>query len=338
MRKIFKSTIMALALLAAPSAFAQVSHGGEPIFNHNSAKVTTNTKFLPVIDNNYYLQQDLEGVKGSGPMRVSIGQKCDIDFLADATKTVDANGMHYTLAVQSPGATFVGLHFSTFELAEGAELFFYDESGDFVLGKYVKSDVMSDGRFFTQAIPGNTAIIEYNVPDGVEPGKIVLSSVRHGYKDIFQMIDGIYEDAEISMKGPHGNADGNCHIDVECPEGDDWRDQIRSVVCIEVNFSTNAGFEISGLCTGALINNTKQDRTPYVLSAFHCQDGDELLSDYRHYYPNIATTSVDFVCYFLYQKYQCNGVGGASNKSVTCATWVGDKNQFAHGGIIPFLR
>lgn len=311
------TAFVALAMLTSASAYAQVSHGGEPLFNNGNAKVSTNTRSLPAIDNDHYLQQDMDGAKGSGPMRISIGQKCDIDVLADAKKIKDANGMHFTLAVQSPGATFVGLTFSSFELAEGAELFIYDETGDFVLGKYGKSDVMNDGRFLTQAIPGSTAYIEYNVPAGVEPGRITISSVRHGYKDIFQMIGSTYDDAEANLKGPHGNAEGSCHIDVKCPEGDNWSNQIRSVVCYEVNFTTNMGFEIGGLCSGALINNTNQDRTPYVLSAFHCQDGEEMVADYRSYYPNIQVTGVDFVFYFLYQKFQCNGNNGRGNYSVS---------------------
>lgn len=317
MKKIFCTAIVTLTMLASVSAFAQVSHGGDPLFNHSNDKASFNMRFLSGIDNDHYLQQDMDGVKGAGPMRISIGQNCDIDVIADATKTKDANGLHFTLAIQSPGAKFLGLTFSTFELAEGAELFIYDESGEFVLGKFVKSDVMNDGRFITQAIPGSTAYIEYNVPAGVEPGQIKLSSVRHGYKDIFQMIENNYEDAEANMKGPHGNAEGDCHIDVKCPEGDDWRDQIRSVVCMEVNFTTNIGYTVGGLCTGALINNTKQDRTPYVLSAFHCQDGDELIAEYREYYPNLAITGVDFVFYFLYHKSQCNGINGNGNKSVS---------------------
>ena len=319
MKKVIKTAILSIALLAANSAFAQVSHGGEPLFNHNNAKASTNTRYLPVIDNDHYLQQDLDGVKGSGPMRVAIGQPCDINVLADAKKTKDANGTHYTLAIQSPGATYVGLNFSTFELAEGAELFIYDETGEFVLGKYMKSDVQKDGSFFTQAIPGSTAFIEYNVPAEVEPGKIQLTSVRHGYKDIFQMIDGIYSDAEAAMKGPHGTAEGDCHIDVKCPLGEGWDNQIRATVALEITFHTNMGYDITGMCSGALINNTRQDRTPYVLSAFHCQDGDEMLEDIRDYYPNITITRISFISYFLYQKYQCNGNGGRSNYSITGA-------------------
>lgn len=338
MRKFFKTSILALALLATPAAFAQVSHGGEPLFNHAQAKATTNTRFLPTLDNNKYIQQDLDNVKGAGPMRISIGQACDINFLADAHKSKDANGVHYVLAVQSPDAKFISLDFSKFDLAEGAELFIYDETGEFVLGKYIKSDVMNDGRFFTQAIPGSTAYIEYNVPADFNPGEIQISSVLHGYKDIFQVIDGIYSDAEATAKGQHGNAEGDCHFDVKCPLGEGWEDQIRATVAIEIRAYLNLTNQpLSFMCSGSLINNTRQDRTPYVLSAYHCQDADEMIADFIAQYPNLEVTRLEFITYFLYQKYQCNGNTGRGNYSVTGAEIVA-KYDNTNGSDMLLLR
>lgn len=327
MRKVFRIAIMALSMMATTTLYAQVSHGGEPLFNHSNSKATTNIHYLPTLDNDVFIQQDMNGVKGAGPMRVSIGQACDIDIISDGKCVKDAEGLHYTIAIQSPGATYVSLRFSKFNLAEGAELYVYDQTGEFVLGKFVKSDMKRDGRFYTQAIPGSTAYIEYNVPAGAEPGELVLSSVMHGYKDIFQMIDGIYEDAESNVKGPHGSAQGTCHPDVICPEGDDWRDQIRSVVALELIYTASLTYngrvvetEIGGMCSGAIINNTRQDKTPYILSAFHCQDGDELLDDEtRQMYPDIHIVKLDVTAYFLYEKRVCNGSNGVSNLSMTGA-------------------
>ena len=52
---------------------------------------------------------------------------------------------------------------------------------------------------------------------------------------------------------------GSCNNNVICPEGDPWRDQIRSVAMITVGGS--------GFCTGQLINNCANDGTPYFLTA-----------------------------------------------------------------------
>ena len=327
MKKLFYCAFIALAILTAGTAVAQVSHGGEPLFNNGNAKAAANIHYLPAIDNNVYFQQDIDGVKNGHPMRIGIGQECDIDVLKEATVTKDANGTHFTMGVESPNATFVWVDFKKYVLPEGAELFIYDRTGELVLGSFNNTDVKADGRFYTQSIPGSIAFIEYNVPAGVEPGELQIGCIGHGYKDVFQMISDTYEEAEAEMKGPHGSAEGTCHINVACPEGDPWRDQIRSVVAIEIRANHNmGGYPLSFMCTGSLVNNTRQDRTPYVLSAFHCQDTEGMLDDLRESYPNIEITSIDFVSYFLYSLNTCNGTLGNGNRSVTGADIVAKYN------------
>ena len=66
---------------------------------------------------------------------------------------------------------------------------------------------------------------------------------------------------------------GSCNVDVICPEGDNWRDQIRSVG--HYQFTTGGSAYV---CTGSLINNTRNDRTPYFLTAHHCVDS-QLIAD-----------------------------------------------------------
>ena len=300
MKKVFVSAFLALALFIANNVAAQVSHGGEPLFNRSIVKAGIPELNHPGIDNQRFLDEDLNAVKGAGPMRIGIMQDTRIDIPSEAKTIKDADGTHYLLAVESENATFINLHFSQFEMPEGATLFFYDQSGDFVLGSFNGSDVLDDGSFYTQAIPGSRVFVEYNVPAGQPAGNLVIDRICHGYKDIFLSIASNYEAIEESLKGAHGYAEGNCHINVVCPDGDDWRDQIRSVVAIEIVAGGGAY-----MCSGAVINNTRQDKTPYVLSAFHCQD--------------LEYTIQQFITYFLYQTNTCNGSIGVSNKSVTGA-------------------
>ena len=56
-----------------------------------------------------------------------------------------------------------------------------------------------------------------------------------------------------------------CHINTACTQADPWRDQTRSVVRIRMVMMQGMGW-----CSGALINNTARDATPYILSAEHC--------------------------------------------------------------------
>jgi hypothetical protein len=55
---------------------------------------------------------------------------------------------------------------------------------------------------------------------------------------------------------------------VACPEGAEYEDEQKSVVRILMVLKEGMGW-----CSGALLNNTSTDGTPYILTAFHCQDG-----------------------------------------------------------------
>lgn len=56
-----------------------------------------------------------------------------------------------------------------------------------------------------------------------------------------------------------------CHKNINCTEGQDYGDEKRAVTRIRM-----VAEEGVALCTGTLMNNTRGDRKPYVLTAFHC--------------------------------------------------------------------
>lgn len=300
MKKHFLNSVAVALLMLATPAVAQISHGGQPALNHGAAKVSAPDMLLSRIDNDFYLQQDINAVRGAGAMRVGVLQDVDIDVVQTAAKVSDGQMVRYLLSITSPEAKYVSLIFSDFVLPEGAELYVYDATGDFVLGSFNASDVKDDGTFYTQAIPGEVAYVEYAVPAGQNPGRLKVNQVCHGYKDIFVSISSQYDQAVEALKGSHGYAEGNCHINVICEEADDWRDQIRSVVALEMFDS-----RYSYMCTGSLINNTRNDGTPYILTAYHCQDMDGGVRSWT--------------AYFLYETRTCEGNTGPGNKSVTGA-------------------
>ena len=58
----------------------------------------------------------------------------------------------------------------------------------------------------------------------------------------------------VGFKSLGGERSGDCNVDVVCPERSGWEKEIKSV----------AGISFGGglFCTGAMINNMNQDRTP----------------------------------------------------------------------------
>ena len=80
--------------------------------------------------------------------------------------------------------------------------------------------------------------------------QIEVAQVVQGYRSLLRREFELQ--AEMSAAGPFGNS-GACNINVNCPEGDDWQVENKSVALI-----VNGGF---AACSGALVNNTNNDGT-----------------------------------------------------------------------------
>jgi lysyl endopeptidase len=146
-------------------------------------------------------------------------------------------------------ALTVNLTFSNTTIPQGNDLYVYNDSKDFILGKFTSNHIYN-GQLGTELIPGNTAIVEYYVKKGADLGNIQISTVTHGYRTA----------DEFQEKAFGGS--GACNMNVNCPDGLPWQQERNSAVML-VSGS-------NGFCTGALINNTLNDGKPYVLTANHC--------------------------------------------------------------------
>ncbi len=157
----------------------------------------------------------------------------------------------WRLRVKSDGALSLNFAFTDFYIPEGAHLHVYSADKSYVLGGYTSQNNNVNNQLGTELIKGDEGIIEYYEPKEVQgQGRLLLTMIVHGYRDI----NGWYTEKNL-------NSSGACNMDAICPDGDDWRDEIRSVARI-----VNGG----GVCTGTLINNTSLDGTPYFLTANHC--------------------------------------------------------------------
>lgn len=284
-----KRFAIALSLcLFALSLSAQVNRGGVPFLNRN-AKEAIPHQMLSPLDNTKLIEQDQKS--DNGALRIAVTRPIDALSITQEGKRSERNGMTvWQMAITSPEATFMTLHFSEFEIPQGARLFVYNSEGDFVLGSFTCENRLPDGTFYTQAIPGDKVIVEYQQPHNAQhQGSLVVDRISHGYKDFLNF-------EKRQEKGLLGNA-GDCHINVACDEGNDWRDQIRSVV--EITITSETG---SYLCSGAMINNTACDKMPYMLTAYHCID--------------LPEDKLDFTFYFNYQTLNCEGQPGNLDHSV----------------------
>ena len=151
----------------------------------------------------------------------------------------------WRLRVISKTAISINLGFDRFQLPEGAGLWVHDGLNDHIAGPYTQNHQSALGRLFTQAIRGDEIVIEVYIPDdAVGTTDVSLGYVNHAFRSMT------------------GRFQGACNNDVICPVGDPWRDQISSVAMISIG-----GFI---LCSGQMVNNTRWDKTPYLLTADHC--------------------------------------------------------------------
>jgi V8-like Glu-specific endopeptidase len=155
------------------------------------------------------------------------------------------------LRVSSPGALSLNLGFTRYVMPPGGLLFIYSPDYSTVIGPFTEVDNEVHGQLWTPLVPGEEIVIEVRLPAGAESRlELGLTWVNHGYREVG------------SAQDKSGEKSGSCNVDVVCSQGDNWREEIRSV-----GRYTRSGIY---LCTGALVNNTAQDRKPYFLTADHC--------------------------------------------------------------------
>ncbi|MFA6128846.1 MAG: PKD domain-containing protein [Bacteroidales bacterium] len=154
----------------------------------------------------------------------------------------------WRLALYSPNALSLNLIFSRFKLPSGAKMYLYSPDYQTVRGAFTSDNQTVSGVLATVPIPSDEMIVELNVPAQAEFSPIVeISKVSHDFKGFFESF------------GSAGS--GDCNVDINCPAGDNWQIEKKSVV----KFIRGGVW----LCSGALINNARNDGRPLLLSANH---------------------------------------------------------------------
>ncbi len=220
------------------------------------------------------------------PYRFGLDQEVDINFFDLAgSENIKGDRNVWRLGIHCPEAQSVSFLIDQFYLPEGSQLFVYSEDGAELKGAYNELNNKESGIFPVGLIKSDKVVIEYIEPVSGEQADIHISQITHGYRPVLN---------KWEQKGPFGTS-GACNINANCPEGLPWEAQKRSVALI-----VNGGF---AACTGAMINNTLQDETPYFLTANHCLGNPSAWT----YYFNHETTG-------------CTGNTGPTNQSIAGGT------------------
>ena len=275
-----KKTLFFLMVLSlAWMANAQEDVNSLPYsYTHKDVSYSIDEITMPAVDRKALLTEDAQNIKNGTPMRIGILHQVGYTFENCGRTDILPNGAKlWRLGIKSEGAVSMAVYFSQFNIPEGATLHIYNGKRSQLTGTYTNADIQQNGILVSDDIDDDEIVIEYYEPaDVLYHGSIYIDRISHRYRDI----------NKIAMTDEEKAVSGGCHFNTACPEGNGWRDQINSVVRIEI---TSGG--ASYLCSGAMINNTRFDKTLYVLSANHCINND-MSSTFKFYF-KYETTACD---------------------------------------------
>ena len=254
---ITKLVFFIASLVIVGNAYAV--HGDPPqsraaYFNTAKSMRYVESKSLKTVDRQALLAADAQQPKGT-PLRVAISESVSINPAQHGSwETLANGGKLWRYRFESPQATDLRFSFSKFQLPAGATLHLVSENYDFYEGPFTREHQKANGQLHTPMIPGSKGVVEVFLPKGARDYEITLDAVYLGYRDLL----GKEGQANLSK------AD-TCNNDVICPEGDPWRDEIRSVS--RYLFTIGAS---TFTCTGSMVMDAERSFEPYFLTAHHC--------------------------------------------------------------------
>lgn len=211
-----------------------------------------NAVTLPTFDNKSLLLEELRNQESGRPVKFAEIYSTSLDVkksgVWDETRSTTSV---WRLLIESEGALSLNLGFEQFMLPEGAELYIYNEDQSYFIGPITEKDNDDHRQFWTPIIKDDVVIVELLIPNNKREDLVLeLTKINHDFLGFGRSVSG------------------SCNLDVICGEADgfelveEYRDIIQSVGAYHINGSET--------CSGALINNARQDKTPYYLTANHC--------------------------------------------------------------------
>jgi V8-like Glu-specific endopeptidase len=231
---------------------------------------------------------DCEGCKKS-PQRLLVGLTRSVSVNIDfsdlrygATRSSKA-GVIWTGAAESAAATAMRIHFTSFNLPPGTELYIYNSGGE-AFGPYTGAGPLGTGDFWSNTVSGPMVVIQLHHVGSAES----LHNVR-------------FEIAELGHIGPkflqpfmQSQAKTICPDNAHC---------IEDASCHSTSATNNAKDAVAHMqwvqgawiymCSGGLVADTIASETPYFLTANHCLSR--------------AKPAESLECYFQYATSSCGG-------------------------------
>lgn len=243
---------------------------------------------LPPYDYRMLQEENKEATLGK-PFQFGKAHEMNIG-LKDGKWYEEESQRRWKLKISSRDAYSINLIFDKLILPDGAELYIYDQGRTVIMGPINHGNSDGSDEFWTELLPGSGIILELiGHNEALEQASLNISRVIHGFIDTFSIGFG--------QSAP-------CNIDIDCPVGMPFSQESNAVARLLIDNGER-------FCSGAMVNNTCLDFTPYLLTADHCLD------------PGVS----NWVFRFQYRSPnpRCDGQGGGTNNPI---------NIFYNGAVV----
>lgn len=229
---------------------------------------------LPTQDNLKFLEHAIHEDEEQGmlkPYKFGEAIPFTLDINHEGSWTMDEQSglVTWRAMISSPGASSISLNFKQFRLPDDAELYILGKEE--VAGAFTAAiNNKESGDFATAPIAGDTVVLEYvqPIPSYLAENKsaLLVEAVKEEVlKSALLELESVVHGFRWTPRRTHFS--GRCNVDAACQQGNKHRDQIRSVGIV----ITDKG---QRYCSGAVVNNPREDGRQLFLTAAHCVVGD----------------------------------------------------------------
>lgn len=258
----FRFIIIIIVLFVSDNVFSQISISKKPVYGFSSLK--TKIPVLCFDPSEEQVKSEAENKSGKfKTIKYAHLIQVNLDLKKNTTcDTLGGNILVWRINIRSANAFSLGLRFSKFKIPDGANMFVYNKNT--LLGAYTSLNNKSYMSFSIEPIQGDSLTIEYSEPiNSDNKGVLVLGAILHDYIDVLKYM-------KVSRE-----LSGSCNVNVNCDEGIPWQKE-KNAVC-----NLLSGIYIGTAC---LINNTKNDGRPFLLTAHHVIKNEKMANDAIFYF------------------------------------------------------
>ena len=219
---------------------------------------------------------ELASLAQSGPrLKVGVHRALPENVLTTGAWEVTAEGKRvWRMAIHSPGSAAIRVEFQNFSVGAG-NVWLHD--GTRFEGPYTGRGIFDDGSFWSGSVLADSAILEYEPAAGTPreaAPPFEIRQIAHRASD--QQLRSAKFATAIPMASPTDPAD-YCHLDPNCyPE---WKPAMSMVA--ELRFEEG---QDEFACTGTLISTRDNSQKPYLLTAGHCLNSEDVTRTLETYW------------------------------------------------------